>query len=88
MLKLRARWEGKCRKHPRFNPEKHGLAAIKGNCTACLMLIDIHTAHISYLGQLEAEGSALINYGGRVKSVAPSLAARGMKAAKKAEAKR
>lgn len=38
MLKLRARWDGKCPKHPRFDPRKDGPAGVKGGCETCLAL--------------------------------------------------
>jgi len=41
MLKLRIRWQGKCPRHPRFNPEKQGRAAVKGGCALCDHLADI-----------------------------------------------
>lgn len=40
MLNLRARWEGKCKRHPGYNPEKHGAAGIKGGCQDCLSLFN------------------------------------------------
>jgi hypothetical protein len=43
MLKLRImRWNGKCRKHPAFDPAKDGRGAVKGGCKACEALCDIN----------------------------------------------
>jgi hypothetical protein len=43
MLKLRImKWNGKCRKHPKFDPEKEGRGAIKGGCVPCAVLCDIN----------------------------------------------
>ena len=42
MLKLRIRADLKCHKHPRFDPAKEGLAAVKGGCTLCIRLCEIY----------------------------------------------
>jgi hypothetical protein len=41
MLKIRARWQGKCPKHPRYNPDKDGEVGIKGGCATCTVLLDV-----------------------------------------------
>ncbi len=38
MLVIRHRWKGKCPKHPRYDPRKHGEAAIRGACPTCTLL--------------------------------------------------
>lgn len=40
MLSLRAHWEGKCERHPRYNPRLDGKAGIKGGCESCQTLFD------------------------------------------------
>lgn len=45
MLFIRYRWKGKCPRHPRFDPRKHGEAAIKGGCSLCRMLLAVYAAH-------------------------------------------
>lgn len=42
MLKLRIRkWNGKCRKHPNFDPDKTGRGGVKGGCKECNLLVDV-----------------------------------------------
>jgi hypothetical protein len=46
MLKIGAvRWQGRCSKHPRYNPRIDGLGGIKGGCRRCELLLEIHTCH-------------------------------------------
>ena len=45
-LNVRERVEGKCERHPRYNPEKDGRAGIKGGCSTCYSLLDLHTARL------------------------------------------
>lgn len=43
MLKLRIqKWNGKCRKHPRYDPAMGGRNAIVGACRFCETLYEIH----------------------------------------------
>jgi hypothetical protein len=46
MLKIGSiRWKGRCHKHPGYTPEMDGLGGIRGGCTRCQLLLDIHTQH-------------------------------------------
>lgn len=45
-LNVRERVKGKCERHPRYNPEKDGRAGIKGGCSTCYSLLDLHTARL------------------------------------------
>lgn len=46
MLKLGSvRFRSKCLRHPKFNPARDGLAAIKGGCPKCHLLLDIFETH-------------------------------------------
>jgi hypothetical protein len=46
MLKIGSiRWRGKCSKHPGFDPYTDGPGAVKGGCTRCEALADIHECH-------------------------------------------
>jgi hypothetical protein len=46
MLKIeRARWHGKCDRHPMFDPESDGIGAIKGACPRCLELQEIFASN-------------------------------------------
>ncbi|MBV8068908.1 MAG: hypothetical protein JO270_03320 [Acidobacteriaceae bacterium] len=46
MLKLGSiRFRAKCVRHPKFNPARDGLAAIKGGCPKCHLLLDIFQTH-------------------------------------------
>jgi hypothetical protein len=41
-LKLTERVKAKCSRHPRYNPEKDGRAGIRGGCSTCFSLYDLH----------------------------------------------
>jgi hypothetical protein len=46
MLKIEnVKWHGKCPRHPMFDPEDEGIAAIKGGCPRCLELQAIFESH-------------------------------------------
>jgi hypothetical protein len=45
-LTVRQRVMAKCERHPRYNPEKEGRAGIKGGCSACWSLYDLHDARL------------------------------------------
>ncbi len=49
-LVVRERVQGKCARHPRYNPEKDGRAGIKGGCSACYSLLDLHNARLKLDG--------------------------------------
>jgi hypothetical protein len=51
VLAIRYRWKGKCPKHVRYNPAKHGEEAIKGACPHCRMLFQVFKAHRATIGQ-------------------------------------
>lgn len=40
-LKIRIELTAKCRKHPRFDPAKDGVAAIRGGCETCFALVKL-----------------------------------------------
>lgn len=42
MLTIKVKWKGKCPKHPRFNPEKQGVGAIRGGCETCNQLVSVY----------------------------------------------
>jgi hypothetical protein len=44
MLKLRIRADLKCKKHPRFDPYKHGRGGVRGGCAVCESLCDLWAA--------------------------------------------
>jgi hypothetical protein len=46
-LKITERVKGKCSRHPRYNPEKDGRAGIRGACSCCFSLYDLHQARIA-----------------------------------------
>ena len=43
-LRISERVKAKCEKHPRYNPEKDGRGGIKGGCSGCFTLFDLHQA--------------------------------------------
>ena len=43
---IRARVVGKCGRHPRYNPEKDGRVGIKGGCSTCFSLYDLHQSRL------------------------------------------
>ncbi len=43
---IRERIEGKCLKHPAYNPEKSGRGGIKGGCSTCFSLYDVLQARL------------------------------------------
>ncbi len=46
MLKLGSvRFRAKCARHPKYSPMRDGLAAIKGGCPKCHLLLDIFETH-------------------------------------------
>jgi hypothetical protein len=46
-LKITERVKAKCSRHPRYNPEKDGRAGIRGACSGCFSLYDLHQARIA-----------------------------------------
>ncbi len=46
-LTVRERVQGKCDRHPRYNPEKDGRGGIKGACSTCYSLYDLHAARLA-----------------------------------------
>ena len=46
-LKLTERVKAKCNRHPRYNPEKDGRAGIRGGCSTCFSLYDLHQARLA-----------------------------------------
>lgn len=46
MLKIgTVKWQGKCSRHPSFDPAKDGPGAIKGGCSRCQDLQTIYDTH-------------------------------------------
>ena len=43
-LKVSERVKAKCERHPRYNPEREGRGGIKGGCSTCFALYDLHQA--------------------------------------------
>ena len=46
-LKLTERVKAKCSRHPRYNPVKDGRAGIRGGCSTCFSLYDLHQEGIA-----------------------------------------
>ncbi len=46
-LKVAERVKAKCNRHPRYNPERDGRGGIKGGCSTCFSLFDLHQARLS-----------------------------------------
>jgi hypothetical protein len=46
-LKVAERVKAKCERHPRYNPERDGRGGIKGGCSTCFSLYDLHQARLS-----------------------------------------
>jgi hypothetical protein len=46
-LKVSERVKAKCNRHPRYNPERDGRGGIKGGCSTCFSLFDLHQARLS-----------------------------------------
>jgi hypothetical protein len=45
-LKVVERVKAKCERHPRYNPERDGRGGIKGGCSTCFSLYDLHQARL------------------------------------------
>ena len=45
-LKVSKRVKAKCDRHPRYNPERDGRGGIKGGCSTCFSLFDLHQARL------------------------------------------
>ena len=43
---IRERVQGKCPRHPGYNPEKSGRGGIKGGCSNCFTLYDVFHARL------------------------------------------
>jgi hypothetical protein len=46
-LKITERIKAKCERHPRYNPEREGRGGIRGGCSGCFSLFDLHQARLS-----------------------------------------
>jgi hypothetical protein len=46
-LKLTERVKAKCSRHPLYNPEKDVRAGIRGGCSTCFSLCDLHQARLA-----------------------------------------
>lgn len=69
MLKIGTiKWQGKCAKHPMFDPESGGAGAIKGGCPRCQELQQIFESHQRTLRLMRAFGPSL---GQRKKAAEP-----------------
>lgn len=40
-LKIKFKFKGRCERHPRYNPSRDGLGAVKGGCQTCEQLYKI-----------------------------------------------
>ena len=51
MLKMRGSYvfAGKCPKHPRYDPAKQGIGAIKGGCDVCWALWNVYSTWVEFL---------------------------------------
>lgn len=55
MLKIgTVKWRGKCSRHPLFDPEKDGPAAVRGGCPKCQDLQTIFEYHQRTLRMMRA----------------------------------
>lgn len=66
MLKIRARFEAKCPRHPGYAQGKDGAAGIKGNCEICGELLKAEIAKQDFLATLAAFEERLRALGARV----------------------
>ena len=46
-LEVTERVKTKCERHPRYNPERDGRGGIKGGCSTCFSLYDLHQARLA-----------------------------------------
>ncbi len=46
-LMIAERVKGKCARHPRYNPQRDGRGGIKGGCSTCFTLLDLHHARLT-----------------------------------------
>jgi hypothetical protein len=46
-LKITERIKAKCKRHTRYNQERDGRGGIRGGCSACFSLFDLHQARLS-----------------------------------------
>jgi hypothetical protein len=46
-LKITERVKAKCERHPRYNPERDGRGGIRGGCSTCYSLFDLHQARLA-----------------------------------------
>ncbi len=46
-LKVAERVKAKCDRHPRYNPQRDGRGSIKGGCSTCFTLLDLHHARLT-----------------------------------------
>jgi hypothetical protein len=46
-LKITERVKAKCERHPRYNPERNGRGGIRGGCSTCFSLFDLHQARLA-----------------------------------------
>jgi hypothetical protein len=57
MLKLGTlRWKGRCSRHPRYDPASDGEGGVRGGCTRCLRLLEIHEQHARLVGLMRSFG--------------------------------
>jgi hypothetical protein len=56
MLKIGTlRWKGRCGRHPHFDPHD-GEGAIRGACSRCYGLLEIHRQHVKLVEMMRAFG--------------------------------
>jgi len=57
MLKLGTlRWKGRCARHPRYDPALDGEGGVRGGCTRCLRLLEIHEHHARLIAMMRSFG--------------------------------
>jgi len=48
MLKIKIEARAKCRRHPGYDPEKDGLAGIRGGCIHCEVILALYDAALDF----------------------------------------
>lgn len=66
MLKLKLRFEAKCKRHPMYDPAKGGMAGVKGGCMCCTELFVVHTLRNDFLELLGKREEVLVKFGAKI----------------------
>lgn len=68
-MKIRFKFHGRCEAHPRFNPAREGLAAVKAGCETCQQLYRIWAAieharsYAAYFDGTRLHAGGRVSYG-------------------------